>query len=188
MRTHVGGAAGLPAIAGDLMPPRAQLKSLEALRKVLERPEDIRLLVATSLAEECLSLVSTTFRTETDPYGDKWAPKKRPDGRKVLSGRTSRLKNGWHRKHVDANEVVIAPAVAYAAPHQNPQRGANGQLKRPRRMMVPDATRGLPPRWQTKLNEAATETLATIFAADGRRVSALRKVLGVDSLVGFQVA
>jgi hypothetical protein len=164
-----------------------KLKSLAALAKILERPEDIRLLVASSLAEEALNLTKDTFRSETDPYGDKWAPKQRPDGRKVLSGRTSRLKNGWHRKLVSAEQVIIAPSVDYAAPHQNPQRGPSGQLKRPRRMMVPSGELGLPPKWSKQLQEASNDAFAAIFGADGRRVSALRNVLGVDALVGFKV-
>lgn len=197
------------------------MKSLEALQKVLANPDGIRDLVSSSLAEECINLVKDGFRTETDPYGRKWAPKQKPDGRKTLSGKTSRLKNLWHRKRVSRDEIVIAPGVDYAVYHQDPlpkerltaeesqQRSLDrgftqeqiarsrafdtsfigpAQPKRPRRMMVPDELLGLPSDWERSLNETANEALATIIGGDGRRVSALRKRLDIDAIVGFKVA
>lgn len=157
--------------------------SLDALRKLLERPEAIRNVIAESLAEECINLVKDGFRSETDPYGRKWAPKKKPDGRKVLSGPTNRLKGGWHRKVVTADEVIISPAVDYALHHQV----ADSESRLPRRMMVPDDALGMPPEWEKTLNEASTDAFAVIFGGDGRRVAGLRQKLGVKGLVGFKV-
>src|SRR5690606_3991065 len=97
------------------------LKSLDALQKLLERPEAIQDLVATSLAEESINLVKDGFRTETDPYGAKWVPKKRPDGRKTLSGKTSRLKTGWKIVRQTRGEIRVSPSVNYAAAHQDPK-------------------------------------------------------------------
>jgi len=201
----------------------ASPKSVDALEKILSKPDKILDLVATSLAEESLGLIKDGFRTETDPYGQKWVPKQRKDGRKTLSGETSRLKTGWKIKRQDRDEIRISPSVPYALYHQAPlprrritdrelaQRGARNidiggrrsrsrardpftvdtigpaQLTRPRRMMVPDETMGLPPRWEKKLNEAATDAFAAIFGGDGRRVAGVRKALDVDALVGFEL-
>lgn len=96
------------------------MKAIEDLKRKLSKPEAIMDLVATSLAEESLGLIKDGHRTETDPYGQKWAPKKRPDGRKVLSGKTSRLKTGWHIKRVTRDGILIAPSVDYAVYHQDP--------------------------------------------------------------------
>jgi hypothetical protein len=166
---------------------KTQLTALAALQRVLEQPERILLVVAKSMSEEAINLVKDGFRAETDPYGRKWAPKKRNDGRKVLSGRTSRLKGGWHLKVVSTSEIVVAPSVDYAAPHQNPQMGSNGQLKRPRRMMVPDALIGMPQKWTDKLDASATEAFGAILGGDGRRAAGLRKRLALDAFVGFKV-
>jgi phage gpG-like protein len=191
----------------------SNMKSLEALQKVLDNTDAILDLVSTSVAEEAISLIKDGFRTETDPYGRKWEKKKFPDGRKTLSGKTSRLKNGWHVARRTTSEIVIAPGVAYAEFHQSgtgihgkhnarviPTKakalrfmGPNGPIFARsvqgvrRRMMVPDKTLGLPSKWEQALNEAATDALAAIIGGDGRRVSALRKRLGVDAIVGFQV-
>lgn len=189
------------------------MKSLEALQKVLENTDAILDLVSTSVAEEAINLIKAGFRTETDPYGRKWAEKQLPDGRKTLSGKTSRLKNGWHIAKRTTSEIVIAPGVAYAKFHQD-GTGIHGKHKTPivpttkralrfmgpngpifrrsvkgveRRMMVPDQNLGLPSKWEQAFNEAATDALAAIIGGDGRRVSALRKRLGVDGIVGFQV-
>jgi phage gpG-like protein len=192
---------------------KSNMKSLDALQKILENPDKIMDLVSTSVAEEAIDLIKAGFRTETDPYGRQWKKKEFPDGRKTLSGKTSRLKNGWHVAKRTNSEIVIAPGVAYAKYHQDgtgihgPHKtpivpttksalrfmGPNGPIFRrsvkgaERRMMVPDKNLGLPSKWEQALNEAATDALAAIIGGDGRRVSALRKRLGVDAIVGFKV-
>jgi phage gpG-like protein len=190
------------------------MQSIEALRKILENPDAIMDLVATSVAEEAIDLIKDGFRKESDPYGRKWAAKKFPDGRKVLSGKTSRLKNGWKVTRKSSEEIVISPSVDYAAHHQD-GTGIHGKHKTrvvptkakalrfagpkgpifasstegvPKRMMVPDEKLGMPPAWEKNLNEAATDALAAVIGGDGRRASALRKRLGIDAFVGFKVA
>lgn len=195
------------------------IKSMKRLAEALSSIDRIRSMVANSLADECLGLIAEGFRAERDPYGDKWKPKQRRDGRKTLSGPTNRLKTGWHRQSVSPDAIVIAPSVDYAAAHQDPQprqrlsndeamqrslsRGFSRKqversrqvdhsfvgpvaLKRPRRMMVPDAIMGMPTKWSRALNESANETLAAVFGG-GRGVSSLRRMLKIDSFVGFKV-
>lgn len=110
-------------------------------------------------AEQMLGLVREGFRTERDPYGRRWKPKKRPDGRKVLHGKTGQLEAGWHVQKADAGGSIIAPSVRYAAPHQRPRRGPDGRLKRPTRMMVPTPERGVPARWKDRMKRAADTAL-----------------------------
>lgn len=47
--------------------------------------------VADAMADATLGLVAEEFANERDPYGKAWAPKKRPDGRMILRGKTGRL-------------------------------------------------------------------------------------------------
>lgn len=191
----------------------ANTKTLDALERILENPRGILDLVATSLAEEAIGLIKDGFRTQTNPYGEPWAPKVFPDGRGVLSGKTSRLKSGWKVVRQDAEEVRVSPSVEYARYHQQ-GTGIYGPRKReirptkaralriptpdgpifrksvrgaPQRLMVPTEDRGLPSRWSEQLNEAATDAFAAIFGGDGRRVAGLRRRLGVKSLIGFEV-
>lgn len=191
------------------------MREFEELRKVLSDPGSVLDSVSASLAEEAVGLIQEGFRTETDPYGRRWKPKAIADGRKTLSGRTNRLKSGWHVTRQTRDEFTIAPAVEYAEYHQE-GTGIHGPKKRrieprtakalrfpgpggkpifaksvagvPQRMMVPSELMGLPPAWEERFNEAATDALAESFRGDGAQVSRLRKRLGIDALVGFKVA
>lgn len=162
---------------------KEDLKSLAALQKLLAHPEQLLGLIVSSLAEECIGLIQQGFRDERDPYGDRWEPKQANDGRKTLSGKTGRLKTGWHVKRQSNDEIEIAPSVTYAAPHQNPR----APFKRPRRMMVPDSALGLPPRWEKQLEEAAVDALSVLIGGDGRRVSALKRLVKTNSVIGLKL-
>lgn len=94
-------------------------RTIESLERILAEPDKIRLLVAASMAEEAISLVKDGFRSETAPDGTKWAPKRRPDGRKVLSGRTSRLKTHWYHE-VTPDGIMVESGVEYSKYHQDP--------------------------------------------------------------------
>jgi phage gpG-like protein len=194
---------------------KRDMRAIEDLRKILRNPDGILDVVSASVAEESINLIKDGFRKETDPYGRRWAPKRFPDGRKALSGRTSRLKGGWHITRQTRDKIVIAASVDYADYHQH-GTGIHGPRRQrifptekqalrfpgpggkpvfaksvegvQQRMMVPDEIKGLPPRWERRLNEAATDALAGILGGDGRRVSGLRKRLGINALVGFKVA
>jgi hypothetical protein len=136
---------------------------LEELEAILSNPAAILEAASKAIGEECIGLIKDGFRNERDPYGRRWAPKQRPDGRKVLSGKTGRLKIGWKLTTVNRHEVRVTPSVSYAEPHQNPRRGPDGNLKRPKRMMVPDAARGIPPAWKREIREAAAEAIGSFF-------------------------
>lgn len=168
------------------MAGKRDMGAIEALKKLLSQPERILAAVSASLAEEAVGMIQDGFRTEHDPYGTKWAKRQRETrssrGRKVLNGKTGRLKTGWKIKKADTGEIIISPSVVYADYHQNPHGNS-----RPRRMMVPDEQLGLPPKWGTQLNETANEAFASIFGGDGRRAAGIRKRLKIDAFVGFKV-
>ncbi len=114
-------------------------------------------------AEVSLTLIGEGFEDERDPYGEKWAEKKQPDGRKVLHGETTRLRNGWHVVGSDASGFEVAPSVDYAGYHQS------GTSRMVPRKMVPDASRGLPKEWADEFKAIAMATAINHFgvAANG---------------------
>jgi hypothetical protein len=83
----------------------------------LGQPDALRSLTD-NLAEEAIDLVLDGMSRETDPYGQRHAPKVFGDGRAVLTGQSSSLKRGWHRVRSDGKGFRIAPSVAYAKYHQ----------------------------------------------------------------------
>jgi hypothetical protein len=142
-------------------------------QKIFEDGDKAMTVVSRAMAEEMLGLTLERFRVETDPYGKRWKPKQRSDGRKTLSGKTSRLKNGWHIVRCDGSGWMIAPSVGYAAAHQKPLTNPDtGKPYRPRRMMVPDGERGLPRAYQKTLQEAAVDALKVSFTPTKKRTSA----------------
>lgn len=158
----------------------AKANPLKKLERMLDDPQRLLNAISGSLAEETVNMIKDGFRSETDPYGERWQPKQIPDGRKTLSGPTSRLKTGWHIKTQNPSGFVVAPAVAYALPHQDPQRNASGRLKRPRRMMVPSEDRGLPERWARAYREVTIESLQILLAGSGSDVGKLAAKVGVQ--------
>jgi len=102
------------------------------------------------MADEVLELIDEGFENQKDPYGNPWAPKKKPDGRRILHGRTLKLRTRWHTVPVAYNKFIAQPGVDYAAPHQAPRFN-----RRPRRAMVPFARRKLPVKWRARLMRAA---------------------------------
>jgi phage gpG-like protein len=135
-----------------------------------------------SMAEETLNLIKDGFRSEQDPYGKAWAPKQANDGRKVLSGKTSRLKGGWHVVSATASGFRVAPSVDYAAPHQSPRFG-----RRPRRMMIPTSTKGMPNTWARALNDTVKDIFTAYYTPGkggttrGLRVTIRRAASGATS-------
>jgi hypothetical protein len=153
-------------------------KKLDAFIQALATAPKTLETMSRNMAEETVGLVKDGFRSETDPYGVIWAPKKRPDGRKVLSGKTSRLKGGWHVVRSSKGGFTVAPSVNYALPHQAPRYG-----RRPRRAMVP-YKRKLPAKYSKAYRAVAQDVLRNHFAAagHGKRSAGL-----AGSRVGLQV-
>lgn len=115
-------------------------------------------------AEEALDLVAEGFQKQQDPYGVAWQEKKAPDGRSILVGKTTRLRRGWHVIKKSNGKWSIAPSVEYAGAHQDPRpRPLWGGKSLPRRMMIPSKSRGLPPEWRRRLEEAMGDVFQAHF-------------------------
>lgn len=119
--------------------------------------------VTKNMSEEAVDLIKEGYRTETDPYGKKWKPKKAKDGRKTLSGKTSRLKGGWSVQRTDGGGFEIEASVDYGEPHQRPKKGRDGKLKRPRRIQIPTYSKGMPAKWKEEILQAGLEAIATAY-------------------------
>ena len=133
------------------------LKKLRVLQRRLDDITGVKRAIAAVQAEEGIDLTKQAFVKETDPYGKRWKKRKRETkqtrGRKVLSGKTSRLKGGWHVSRVSADGWQMSSSVDYALPHQRPKRG-----RRPQRAMVP-LTGRFPKRWKRPMNDAASDAI-----------------------------
>ena len=140
-----------------IKPKRGGAKKLKALQEALATSPDVLKVISRNCAEETLNFVKDRFREEKDPYGKRWKPKQIPDGRKVLSGKTSNLKGGWHVAKQSRRGFIIAPSVDYATFHQT------GTRYMASRKMVPDSDNV--PRELTRVwSEIATEALSEHFA------------------------
>jgi len=133
----------------------AKLKHFQ--KKVQQSPQVLQV-ISENLAEEAIDLVKQGFRDQADPDGNAWKPKKKDDGRAILTGKTGRLKGGWHRRGVTRKGFRIGPSVTYAAPHQSgvPKRGLVA------RKMVPG--KRLPLKWRKAFVETAQEILEAHFS------------------------
>ena len=100
--------------------------------------------ISLQAAKYTLGQVKAGFRKESDPYGSRWARKQKPDGRKVLTGKTKNLKRNFEMRRRLGGGFSIKAATPYASFHQDGTR--NGM---PARMIFPDS-RGLPDKWARK--------------------------------------
>ena len=145
------------------MPVKGDFGKLAGWEALLENADALLSPTSALLAETTVDQIAQGFRAGKDPYGQKWPPKKKSDGRKVLHGKTSRLRRGWHPVKTGPKEFEVAPSVDYAAPHQSPKTGRGGGLKRPRRMMVPTASKGLPDAWADQYTDVTDAAFAEWF-------------------------
>lgn len=97
--------------------------------------------IADAMTDVALGLVAEEFGHEQDPFGNRWAPKKKDDGRPILRGETNRLVS-WRKAFVNQHGYRIASKAPYAKYHQY---GTRKMVARP---MVPN--RRLPARWASE--------------------------------------
>jgi hypothetical protein len=158
---------------------------LKKLRRKLDTaPTKVMASIVANCAEEALNLTRDGFTTETNPYGEKWAPKRISDGRNTLSGATSRLKN--FAVTLSRRGFRLHSTVKYAVYHQE-GTGIYGKRGRriypvrakalkipglgyrksvagvPKRLIVPTQRRGLPPKWRRAFREVAAEVIRAHF-------------------------
>jgi len=168
---------------------------LAGWKKLFETFPEILDAISAAGADALVGRVKDGFRKETDPYGKRWARKKKPDGRKVLSGKTSNLKGGWHYQRTDRGGFTISPGVGYAQYHQTGAPSRN----MPARKMVPDSSGGgLPPEWSQDLEETANEIIKAHLSSAGggsssggtmlpwfikNQITALKRQLNIKALI-----
>jgi phage gpG-like protein len=161
-------------------------RRLKHLRKQLETaPAALPQTIMRNLGEEAHALISEGFRTQTDPYGERWKDKLIADGRGTLSGDTSRLKNfapavisrlgfrisatvnyavhhqygtGIYGRH--GRRIVPTKAKALKIPGLGYRKSVAGS---PIRMMVPSKQRGLPRSWSRAFKDLAAEVIQDHF-------------------------
>lgn len=95
--------------------------------------------IADEMSDRALALVAEGFAKESDPFGRRWAPKKRDDGRPILRGETNRLVQ-YRKAFVNQHGFRVESRAPYARYHQT---GTRKMVARP---MVPVGNR-LPPKW-----------------------------------------
>jgi len=139
-------------------------KKFDRWKELLDTSSVIVRNTSEAQAEVALTMIGEGFDRETDPYGKGWDKKQVDDGRKILHGETTRLRNGWHVAKSNKGGWQVDPGVEYAAYHQEPRGGS-----RPTRRMVPDSSLGLPKEWSEEFEAVAMAEAMKHFdeAADG---------------------
>lgn len=135
------------------------------LRRLIERTREVATgdlmdTISKNLSEEAIDLIKQGFRDQKDPYGKPWAPKKKSDGRAILTGATGFLKGGWHRTKLGRRGFTVAASVIYAAWHQDGTKNKDGvSIRMVSRKLIPEGE--LPDSY----SQAFTETIVEIVAA-----------------------
>lgn len=163
-------------LTGDFKLIDRQIQKLGKAAKALDN-------VGKACGFELKDLVEEGFRSQTNPYGERWDPPLLRQGQALSD--TGRLRRSWHVARADRRGVRIATSVDYARYHQT-GTGIHGPSNRPivpvrkkmlawtssgqrffarsvdgsrPRKMIPDRGRGLPAPWRARILEAAQEVL-----------------------------
>jgi hypothetical protein len=69
--------------------------------------------VSAKFAAESLSRTDDEFAKQADPFGRPWAPKKRPDGRRIGQGKTGKLRSSYQVKTLSRFGFTIGSRATY---------------------------------------------------------------------------
>lgn len=142
-------------------------KNTEGLTALLEKLSGNKLRAAMkNIGEEAVGLVREEFQTSEGPYGEKWAPLKESTLQSFVPG-THRRRESYgtaplrrrgllmasFNYQARGDHVEIGTPAAYAVFHQK------GGRVLPKRMLLPEPSRGLPKRWQTEIIGSLEEYL-----------------------------
>lgn len=130
------------------MPLTGDFGKLDIWAKKIERAASpvVRFEIADDMSDVALGLVAEGFGRQSDPYGRRWKPKRRADGRPTLRGKTGKLVQ-WRKAFVNQHGYRITSQAPYAKFHQS------GTTRMVARKMTPDTGRPLPQRWVKALRE-----------------------------------
>jgi hypothetical protein len=126
------------------MPLTGNFGKLATWQRKIERisSPQVAFEIADGMADAALGLIAEGFGREQDPFGNRWAPKKRPDGRAILRGKTNRLIQ-WRKAFVNQHGYRVTSTAPYARYHQS------GTRRMVARRMAPTSNR-LPAHWSSE--------------------------------------
>lgn len=134
------------------MPIRIKVRHKGSISDKLGKlsPRAVKNAVKEPLARWTLATVKRQFTAQSDPYGKRWAPKKEPDGRRVLTGKTRKLRNDISRANTTRGFRIHARAP-YASFHQDGRRRSGPDI--PTRLIFPTESKGLPAMWRRQYSK-----------------------------------
>lgn len=128
----------------------------------LSQPDKALAAVAEAMADESLKLINEGFETETDPYGQKWAPLVLRSG-KILQDRGG-MAASWHRKSASKLGFRVRNGKQYAVYHQ----GGTGIYGPKKQRIKPTSGKALAFGFQS-----ATQ----VFGRGGKRLKTPKRVM-----------
>lgn len=120
------------------------IKSVGALAAKMRAIPGIAHYATSELAGETVDLVLDGFAKESDPYGKKWAPKKRSNGKPV--GVDTGAMKGSVSPVVSGSHFGVSIGVYYA-PYFHAPSG------RAQRWLVPNRSSGIPGSWMDSYHD-----------------------------------
>jgi len=114
--------------------------------------------LARAIGNEALFQIQVGFQKRADPYNLAWEPKRIPDGKAPLSGKTGKLRMGWYLVYAGPDAVIVGNRRRYAAfqsgtgvygPTGQPIKSRGGKalsFKSGNRRFAFRSVRGAPPR------------------------------------------
>lgn len=116
---------------------------------------DWRRSVAVSVADTGLRLINDGFENETNPYGERWEPLKRPRPGKILH-KTGTLQGSFIAPAIAPDRVVIVSTTDYGQYQQYGTRTITP------RMMLPESRRGLG-NWEKPIGEVVAGSMTAVL-------------------------
>jgi phage gpG-like protein len=110
-----------------------------------------------AMADAALELVRQEFAMSRDPYGNPWAPPKKPRFGGPVLVKTGRMQ-GRIRRRVSADAFTLVSPVPYSGFHQS------GTRRMVRRRIFPDDG-SIPPEWTRTFERIAEEAVSKALAA-----------------------
>lgn len=131
------------AVTGDFDKLRKWQEAFESLAA-----DEMRREASGDMAMEAIQHADMGFTKEEDPYGNPWLPKARPNGLKVLEGKTKDLRHNFKISDVSEHAFKISNSTRYFKIQQHGGYNNKGHFVPARPMLPVDGK--LPPVLVTK--------------------------------------
>ena len=128
----------------------------------LTRASDVPKQIALEIKDQIQDDLKSNFDAERDPYGQKWAPRKKEpkDGHAVLYEKGNLYRSGDVNVKKDG-VLEIRYGERYSVFHQG------GTRRMAQRLLVPLEERGMPDKWTRLVKDAFKRALEDLFARGG---------------------